>query len=58
MTVPQTDSRWRKPTRSQDEGACVELHPTGLVRDSKHPSGPVLPVSITALVQAVKTDRI
>jgi hypothetical protein len=58
MTVPQNKIRWRKATRSQDEGACVELGHTGLLRDSKNPAGRVLPVSIAALVDAVKANRV
>jgi hypothetical protein len=58
MTVPHKNIRWRKSTRSQDQGDCVELGHTGLVRDSKNSTGPALPVSIAALVSAVKTDII
>ncbi|MEU6077111.1 DUF397 domain-containing protein [Micromonospora sp. NPDC047074] len=38
-------ARWRKSSRSGDEGACVEmavLPGTIAVRDSKDPSGPAL----------------
>lgn len=58
MTVPQNDNRWRKSRRSQNEGACVELHPTGALRDSKNPAGPVLEVRFGGLVSAVKADQI
>jgi len=54
MTVPHDNIRWRKSTRSQDQGDCVELGHTGAVRDSKNPAGPALPVSIVAFVGAVK----
>lgn len=57
MTVPQRAVRWRKSTRSET-GDCVELGHTGLVRDSKNPDGPALPVSVEVLVAAVKSDRI
>lgn len=60
MTVPHDNISWRKSTRSET-GDCVELaHVTngGLLRDSKNAAGPALPVSITALVQAVKADRV
>lgn len=39
------DQRWRKSTRSSANGACVEVRTADgavEVRDSKHPSGPVL----------------
>ncbi|MFC0005821.1 DUF397 domain-containing protein [Micromonospora siamensis] len=38
-------ARWRKSSRSGDEGACVEmalLPGTVAVRDSKDPAGPAL----------------
>jgi hypothetical protein len=58
MTVPHKNIRWRKSARSGDQGDCVELGHTGLLRDSKNPDGPVLPVSISALVDAVKAGRV
>ena len=42
-TVPAT--AWRKSTYSNADGNCVEvaIRPTAVnIRDSKHPSGPVL----------------
>lgn len=59
MTVPQTAQSWRKSTRSQNEGACVELAGNAVgIRDSKVPTGAVLTVPWPGLVAAVKTDRI
>jgi hypothetical protein len=54
MTVPQGDVRWRKSTRSGDQGDCVELGHTGAVRDSKNPAGPTLRVNLKALVEFVR----
>jgi hypothetical protein len=58
-TVPsRADRRWRKSRRSYQATDCVELAPEGLVRDSKNPAGPILPVNIPALLVAVKTNQI
>jgi hypothetical protein len=62
MTMTTDDRRWRKSSRSTDNGACVEL-PAALdgVRDSKNPHGPVLEVGRAALgvfLAAVKRDRL
>jgi predicted secreted Zn-dependent protease len=43
--MPALNARWRKSTRSGDNGACVEaraVNDTTQIRDSKNPSGPVL----------------
>ena len=46
MTAPeQAAAVWRTSSRSNGQGQCVEvarLDHTVLVRDSKHPAGPVL----------------
>ena len=46
MDAELTRATWRKATRSQGNGACVEVAAlTGrriAIRDSKEPSGPVL----------------
>ncbi|MGW5050999.1 DUF397 domain-containing protein [Actinokineospora sp. NPDC004072] len=48
-------TRWRKTARSDGASNCVEVHPAGLVRDSKHPSGPVLRVELRQLLLTAKT---
>lgn len=58
MTVPQEPVIWRKSTRSQDQGACVELASVGAVRDSKNPAGPQLRLPLGGLMAAVKADRL
>lgn len=45
-----TIRRWRKSSRSNTETACVEVaHTRDVVRDSKNPTGPVLPVAAFAV---------
>ena len=54
MLPDLNDPRWRKARASGGEGTqCVEVHPDGAVRDSKHPAGGVLTVDLAALVAAV-----
>jgi hypothetical protein len=45
ITADFTKARWRKSTRSGEAGNCVEVAHTDQVvgvRDSKHPTGPIL----------------
>jgi hypothetical protein len=58
MTVPLATPKWRKSSRSSGSETCVELASDGLMRDSKNPAGPVLPVDLGQLLAAVKTGRI
>lgn len=58
MTLTHSSPKWRKSSRSQNQSACVELHPAGAVRDSKNPEGPQLRASLAGLVSALKGDRL
>lgn len=55
-----TEIRWRKSSRSGEEGNCVELaHSPGHIRDSKNPAGPVLPVAeMPAFLREIKGGRL
>ncbi len=52
-----TGATWRKSTRSNSNGACVEIAQVAdvvAVRDSKDSNGPVLTFSQAAFVSFVK----
>jgi hypothetical protein len=51
--------RWRKSSKSDTGGSCVELaHTLGAVQDSKNPGGPVLSVSVSTLLATVKAGML
>jgi hypothetical protein len=56
MVPDPTMMRWRKSSYSSGQGgACVELAHAGAVRDSKNPTGPVLPVGdLPAFLRVIK----
>lgn len=54
------DAEWRKSSFSSDGGECVELtwwDGQAFARDSKNPSGPMIPVDLPALVGVAKTGH-
>lgn len=50
---------WRKSSRSENSGACVEVRNTldGL-RDSKNTAGPTLQVDVPTLTQSIRKGRL
>jgi hypothetical protein len=61
MATPDSESGivWRKSTASAD-GSCVEVAFLGsevLIRDSQHPQGPMLKVSIAAWIDFLAYAR-
>ncbi|MBV9139512.1 MAG: DUF397 domain-containing protein [Pseudonocardiales bacterium] len=54
-----TEMRWRKSSRSGEEGNCVEVtHMPGAIRDSKDPAGPVLLVGgMSAFLREITRGR-
>ncbi len=64
MTAPElTGAVWRKSSRSNGQGQCVEvaqLDTTVAVRDSKHPTGAVLvftPAEWAAFIAGAKAGE-
>ena len=57
----RTTGRWRKASKSNQSGGCIELAPAAdggvAIRDSKNPNGPVLfytPLEFRLFIGAVK----
>ena len=58
MTPDLSRAKWRKSSRSNGQGSCVEVANTlGAMRDSKNPDGPVLDTDLAGLIAAVKANR-
>jgi Domain of unknown function (DUF397) len=57
--IMSVDQGWRKSSHSGTNGGCVELNRTrDMMRDSKNPDGPVLPVAaLPAFVSQVQAGR-
>lgn len=58
MKVPHTSDKWRKSSESGPDTDCVELHPSGAIRDSKNPTGGQLRVSLGSLLKVLQADQI
>jgi Domain of unknown function (DUF397) len=59
MTIrPHGPITWRKSSHSTATDTCVELACFGAVRDSKNPSGPILPVDLMNLLAAIRAGRL
>lgn len=60
MIPDPTMMRWRKSSYSSGQnGNCVELAYVGAMRDSKNPTGPVLPVGdLPTFLHEIKRGRL
>jgi hypothetical protein len=53
------DHAWRKASRSENGGNCVELYRTlDEVRDSKNANGPTLRVDVRGLTRTIRDGRL
>jgi hypothetical protein len=53
--TPETG--WKTSSRSTNTESCVELHPDGLIRDSKNPAGGTLRVQLDPFVRTMRDPR-
>jgi hypothetical protein len=52
-------TRWRKSSRSQNTGTCVEIaHALDQVRDSKNANGPTLRGDVQRLIAEIRAGRL
>lgn len=52
-------STWRKSSRSENTGTCVELRNTlDEIRDSKNAAGPTIHGDIRALTHMIRTGKL
>ena len=59
MTPDPNTRRWRKSSRSSGQnGECIELAHTGMVRDSIHPASPTLQIDLHNLLTCMKAGML